>query len=112
MRIDAIVVMLAVATGTATCTSLNPLSDAIEKDVAKANINSIKKPTNFLMILADDTGVGDMGFNDKVFQPGAGGKRFIPNPPRTPNLDGWASGPGSMLFDRFYSGNPVCSPTR
>ena len=55
---------------------------------------------------------GDVGFNKDYLQPAAGGKNFTPNPPRTPNLDAWATGPGSILFDRFYSGNPVCSPTR
>ena len=55
---------------------------------------------------------GDVGFNKIYLQPPAGGGNYTPNPPRTPHLDGWATGPGSMLFDRFYSGNPVCSPTR
>ena len=61
---------------------------------------------------ADDTGWGDVGFNKDYQQPPAGGGRFTPNPPRTPQLDSWATGPGSVVFDRFYSGNPVCSPTR
>ena len=68
---------------------------------------------NFLMILADDTGFGDMGFNANVtFTPPAGGGAFTANPPRTPELDAWAHAKGSIIFDRFYSGNPVCSPTR
>ena len=69
-------------------------------------------PPNFLMVLADDTGWGDVGFNRNYLQPPAGGGKFTPNPPRTPQLDAWATGPGSIIFDRFYSGNPVCSPTR
>lgn len=76
-----------------------------------AAVGATPRP-NFLFVLADDTGYGDVGFNRDLFQPGAGGKRFTPNPPRTPNLDAWATGPGSVLFHRFYSGNPVCSPTR
>jgi hypothetical protein len=78
-------------------------------DVASA---ASSQPPNILFVLADDTGWGDVGFNKDYLQPGAGGKSFTPNPPRTPNLDAWATGPGSILFDRFYSGNPVCSPTR
>ncbi len=45
-------------------------------------------------------------------QPGAGGKRWTPNPPHTPNLDALARAPGTIVFDRMYSGSPVCSPTR
>ena len=71
------------------------------------------KPTNFLMILADDTGFGDVNFNANItFVPPAGGGEFKLNPPRTPELDAWATAQGSIIFDRFYSGNPVCSPTR
>ena len=44
---------------------------------------------------------GDVGFNKIYLQPPAGGGKFTPNPPRTPHLDAWATGPGSMLFDRF-----------
>ena len=71
------------------------------------------KHTNFLMILADDTGFGDVNFNaNTTFVPPAGGGEFKVNPPRTPELDAWATAQGSIIFDRFYSGNPVCSPTR
>ena len=52
-------------------------------------------------------------YNTKYFNdPAAGGGTFTPNPPHTPQLDKWATGPGSIIFERFYSGNPVCSPTR
>ena len=52
-------------------------------------------------------------YNTKYFNdPAAGGGTFTPNPPHTPQLDAWATGPGSIIFERFYSGNPVCSPTR
>lgn len=78
---------------------------------AKCAAKAASKP-NFLFILADDTGWGDIGYNKNYLQPPAGGGNFTPNPPRTPNLDSWATGPGSIIFDRFYSGNPVCSPTR
>ena len=68
---------------------------------------------NILVILADDQGIGDIGYTvSSAYQPGAGGKRYTPNPPRTPFLDALASDDASLVFDRFYSGSPVCSPTR
>eukprot|EP00729_Bicosta_minor_P014683 gene14683-21421_t len=68
---------------------------------------------NILIVLGDDTGWGDVSYNTKYFNdPAAGGGTFVPNPPHTPQLDKWATGPGSIVFERFYSGNPVCSPTR
>jgi len=53
---------------------------------------------NIVFVLADDLGYGDVGYN--------GG------PAETPNLDAVASGPHSIKFTHFYSGAPVCSPTR
>jgi arylsulfatase A-like enzyme len=47
--------------------------------------------------MADDMGWGDPGFN---------GNSII----KTPNLDAMAE--AGMRFTRFYSGAPVCSPTR
>ena len=47
--------------------------------------------------MADDLGWGDTGFN---------GNSII----KTPNLDAMAK--AGMRFTRFYSGAPVCSPTR
>lgn len=74
--------------------------------------SSSKKP-NILFILSDDQGFGDVSFTaDSSVQPGAGGARWVPNPPRTPNLDALAGASGSIRFDRMYSGSPVCSPTR
>lgn len=68
---------------------------------------------NILIILADDQGVGDVGYTvASAHQPGAGGRRYTPNPPRTPHLDALAADDATMLLDRFYSGSPVCSPTR
>jgi arylsulfatase A-like enzyme len=58
------------------------------KDAAKPNI---------ILCMADDMGWGDPGFN---------GNSII----RTPNLDAMAK--AGMRFERFYSGAPVCSPTR
>ncbi len=52
---------------------------------------------NIIMIMTDDLGWGDVGFN---------GNKVI----RTPNLDRLAA--GGVTFDRFYAAAPVCSPTR
>ena len=55
-----------------------------------------KKP-NIILMMADDMGWGDVGFN---------GNKII----KTPNLDEMAR--ASLRFDRFYSPAPVCSPSR
>lgn len=47
--------------------------------------------------MADDLGWGDVGYNEAAY-------------PVTPNLDHLAR--GGIIFDRFYSASPVCSPTR
>jgi arylsulfatase A-like enzyme len=56
----------------------------------------INKP-NIILCMADDMGLGDPGFN---------GNSII----KTPNLNAMAK--AGMRFTRFYSGAPVCSPTR
>ena len=53
--------------------------------------------TNFVLVMTDDQGWGQTGYyNHPVL--------------KTPNLDKMAT--GGLRFDRFYSGGPVCSPTR
>ena len=52
---------------------------------------------NIILIMADDLGWGDTGFN---------GNEVI----KTPNLDNLAQ--QGVIFSRFYSAAPVCSPTR
>lgn len=52
---------------------------------------------NIILIMCDDLGYGDTGFN---------GNRVI----RTPALDNMAA--EGVVFRRFYAGGPVCSPTR
>ena len=54
-------------------------------------------PPNIVLILADDLGYGDIG---------SFGARAI----RTPNLDALAS--EGVRLTAFYSGSPVCSPSR
>ncbi len=52
---------------------------------------------NIVLLMADDLGWGDPGFN---------GGRVI----GTPHLDAMAE--AGLKFNRFYSASPVCSPTR
>ena len=52
---------------------------------------------NILLLMADDMGFGDVGFN---------GNALV----KTPHLDRMAA--GGIRFTRFYSVGPVCSPTR
>lgn len=61
-----------------------------------ATIRSQAKP-NVILIMADDLGWGDVGFN---------GNKII----KTPYLDQLAS--EGIIFSRFYAAAPVCSPTR
>lgn len=53
---------------------------------------------NMLILLADDMGWGDVDFNG--------------SPASTPQLHAMAESAGTVWFQRFYSGAPVCSPTR
>lgn len=53
---------------------------------------------NIIFLLADDLGYGDVGYNGGFAQ--------------TPKIDEMARGPHSVQFNHFYSGSPVCSPTR
>ena len=53
---------------------------------------------NFVLMMSDDTGWGDMGYNNGNAS--------------TPNLDQWAAAPSAIKFERFYAGSPICSPTR
>ncbi|MFT4690530.1 MAG: arylsulfatase A-like enzyme [Limisphaerales bacterium] len=59
-------------------------------------VTGASKP-NFILIMCDDLGWGDVGFN--------GGKHI-----RTPHLDKMAA--NSLRLTRFYAQAPVCSPTR
>ena len=52
---------------------------------------------NIILIMADDLGYGDVGFN---------GNTII----KTPHMDALAR--DGLIFTNFYAGGPVCSPTR
>ena len=68
--------------------AFSTLSVAHGADVSKPNI---------ILVMADDQGWGDVGYN---------GHPFV----KTPELDAMAK--AGFVFDRFYAGAPVCSPTR
>ena len=54
-------------------------------------------PPNFVLVMADDQGWGDMGYTG---YPGL----------KTPNFDALAR--EGLRFDNFHAAAPVCSPTR
>jgi arylsulfatase A-like enzyme len=58
---------------------------------------SAAAPPNFVLVMADDQGWGDMGYNG---YPGL----------KTPNFDALAR--EGLRFDNFHAAAPVCSPTR
>jgi arylsulfatase A-like enzyme len=65
--------------------------------VARPNAGARLKPPNVVLVMTDDQGWGDVGYN---------GHPAL----KTPNLDQMAE--EGITFERFYSGAPVCSPTR
>lgn len=58
---------------------------------------SAEQRPNIILVMADDHGYGDTGFT---------GHPFV----KTPHLDAMAT--SGVVFNRFYSSAPVCSPTR
>ncbi|WP_028666057.1 arylsulfatase [Runella zeae] len=62
----------------------------------KAQQKNATQP-NIVLIVADDLGYGDVGFN---------GQKLI----KTPNLDRLAA--QGMRFNQFYAGTTVCAPSR
>ena len=66
-------------------------------DAAGALAATAADRPNFVLVMCDDLGWGDTGFN---------GNRVI----RTPSLDAMAQ--SGMVFRRFYAASAVCSPTR
>ncbi|MBN2313332.1 MAG: sulfatase-like hydrolase/transferase, partial [Sedimentisphaerales bacterium] len=77
------------------CVAGGALSMALPRIVFSETKNA--NQPNIILCMADDLGWGDPGFN---------GNTII----QTPHLDRMAR--AGMRFTRFYSGAPVCSPTR
>ncbi|YCM44208.1 sulfatase-like hydrolase/transferase [Verrucomicrobiaceae bacterium 227] len=63
----------------------------------KAERQKKQEAPHIVLVMADDQGWGDVGYN---------GHPFV----QTPELDAMAK--EGLVFDRFYAGAPVCSPTR
>ena len=61
------------------------------------SFSSLKSQPNIILIMTDDQGWGQTGYNNHPVLD-------------TPNLDAMAE--NGLRFDRFYAGSPVCSPTR
>ncbi len=72
------------------------LSSSLALPAALLDAAAVRRP-NILMILADDLGFADVGFNGRKEWP-------------TPNLDRLAS--QGTVFTRWYSGATVCAPSR
>lgn len=62
-----------------------------------AILSGQKRQPNIILILADDLGYGDVGFN---------GQKLI----HTPHIDRLAA--EGMRFNQFYAGTAVCAPSR
>lgn len=62
-----------------------------------ASANAAERPPNFVLLMADDQGWGDVAYN---------GNPVL----KTPVLDEMAA--SALRLDRFYAAAPVCSPTR
>lgn len=64
---------------------------------SRASAASGSQSPNIILVMADDQGWGDTGYNAHPFV-------------KTPALDAMAA--EGFVFDRFYAAAPVCSPTR
>lgn len=79
----------------ALCFLANPAIS--QKKLSKGSGAEDAARPNIILLMADDLGYGDVGFN--------GNKTII-----TPNLDQMAQ--NGVKFDHFYAAAPLCSPTR
>jgi len=70
---------------------------AVTPRVLRAEAGKTPARPNVILCMTDDQGWGDTGYN---------GHKVL----KTPTLDAMAR--TGLRFDRFYSGAPVCSPTR
>jgi len=72
--------------------------------IVSARQTNTSIPRAVVMMMSDDTGWGDVGYNTDgpISHPRAS----------TPELDAWSKADSAVRFDRFYAGSPICSPTR
>ena len=81
-------------------TTLSGCADTVQDTAPQTtppSAQSTSTKPNIILIMADDLGWQDVGFN--------GSKTAL-----TPNIDAMAD--NGLVLDRFYSASPVCSPTR
>ena len=81
---------------------------ALLTDHTNSASSPLRQP-NFLFVMADDQGWGDVAFNNVTYPRAA---RWTRNVPQTPHLDEMSRSPHTIVFNRFYAGSAVCSPTR
>ncbi len=70
---------------------------AIFSFCAFTNVIAQNQKPNIILVMADDQGWGQVGYNNHPML-------------KTPNLDAMAE--NGIRFNRFYAAGPVCSPTR
>jgi arylsulfatase A-like enzyme len=76
---------------------MKPIAFFVMIALVAAGTHAAETKPNILFIMADDMGWGQTGYR---------GHPLL----KTPNLDAMAG--NGLRLDRFYAGNPVCSPTR
>ncbi len=59
-------------------------------------------PANFVILMVDDTGAADFDIAGTPHD----------TPAITPGIREMSTAPGTLVFNRFYIGGSVCSPTR
>lgn len=89
-------------TTAATFSFLFPLVPSPQPDTSIRLTTQASRPPNIILILIDDMGYADVGCYRSA---GAGG-----NLPPTPNIDRLAA--EGIKFTNYYSGAPICSPSR
>ena len=67
-------------------------------DMPKSSSTTPTRKPNVIFAMADDLGWGDVQYNNGNAS--------------TPNLNEMARSPNAILLQRYYSGGPICSPTR
>jgi arylsulfatase A-like enzyme len=85
--------------GCSVCVASKVLAEPVKEKKSQAAFSNkqASKKLNFVIILIDDLGWADVGFNGSTFY-------------HTPNLDKLAR--QSIQFNNAYAAAPVCSPTR
>jgi hypothetical protein len=81
-----------------------PLVMALARCARPACCGSGSGSTNTILLMADDQGWGDVGFNPRAARDPSQ-PAWRANAPRTPNLDAMAGSDSSILFWRFYAGS-------